>query len=306
MVNKIFNLTEIWALLALFALEIVLIKKSQISFDSYSGVLLAVIGLLVISLIYGKNGRSLKLSQMAYFGAITIASGIAGLILSYLAAAASHKLFDEEYAALDAALGLNFLEWFVFLETQPLLNYILKLAYSSLLLQLAFSVVYFSHTLQTNRNKELFWIVLLSATVTSALSAIFPALGPHYHFNFLMDKAIHIPDVLLLRSLAAETFSVTELEGIIVLPSFHTVLAIVFSYVHRGRQVIFPAILTLNLLMLISTPTHGGHYFADIIAGAGVAIGSIAFVRHINAKNNVTPAVVSSQRKKEFACLDKA
>ena len=75
-----------------------------------------------------------------------------------------------------------------------------------------------------------------------------------------------------LRNGEMTRISLTQVNGLITFPSFHAALAIILIYASRGVKVLFPAFLVLNLLMLAATPTVGGHYFIDIIAGACVVL----------------------------------
>ncbi|WP_157696128.1 phosphatase PAP2 family protein [Caballeronia temeraria] len=56
------------------------------------------------------------------------------------------------------------------------------------------------------------------------------------------------------------------------MPSFHTALAVLFTYsLARFRWLLCIAI-PLNVTMIISTPTQGGHYLADVVAGLFLSI----------------------------------
>jgi membrane-associated phospholipid phosphatase len=65
------------------------------------------------------------------------------------------------------------------------------------------------------------------------------------------------------------------------MPSFHTVLAILFTYAHRPPSRSFIPVAMLNLVMLVSIPFAGHHYVIDMIAGAALAAATIAIVRAV-------------------------
>jgi membrane-associated phospholipid phosphatase len=153
-------------------------------------------------------------------------------------------------------------------------------AYASGLIQIFVSVIYFSHAGQSERNKELWWASNISLTLTAFFSGIFPALGAFHYYNTELTYAQHLPDLLALRNGSVTTFMLGEMQGIISMPSYHTIMAIISIYTFRGIGVWFPFICLLNILMLISIPTHGGHYLVDMIAGAVVAGAAIYFVRY--------------------------
>jgi membrane-associated phospholipid phosphatase len=63
-------------------------------------------------------------------------------------------------------------------------------------------------------------------------------------------------------------------------------LAIVTTYAARGLRVVFPCLLALNTLMIVSTVPYGGHYLVDVLAGGVIALLAIVGVRAIGG----TPA----------------
>ena len=78
--------------------------------------------------------------------------------------------------------------------------------------------------------------------------------------------------------LPAASFAVNEFQGLITMPSYHTVLAILIIYVYRGCGRLFTLALAFNGLMLLSLPSEGGHYVIDVIAGIAVVAVTIAVI----------------------------
>ena len=56
-------------------------------------------------------------------------------------------------------------------------------------------------------------------------------------------------------------------QGLVSMPSFHTALAVLFTYSLRRIGWLFSIAVPLNVVMILSTPTQGGHYLADVVAG---------------------------------------
>ena len=79
------------------------------------------------------------------------------------------------------------------------------------------------------------------------------------------------------------------MEGIVRFPSFHTALAVIFTYAHRGIRWSFPPVAALNGVMLRSIPSEGGHYLVDMIAGGAVALVAIGLVRAVLARTESAP-----------------
>jgi membrane-associated phospholipid phosphatase len=97
--------------------------------------------------------------------------------------------------------------------------------------------------------------------------------------HFVGRQTEDIVVLMSLRAGGAHTFSIDRLQGIITFPSFHTILSIIFIYVHRPPARSFVPVAILNALMLLAIPSVGHHYLIDMISGAAVAAVCIAIVR---------------------------
>lgn len=267
-----------WILLFLGILDLVLSWLAGYAFTEFSSALAIIAIMAGISYGYGR-GRSKAIADMGYYAAMWIAFTVLGVIFTYLMANSRLPLFDDQFAQFDAAIGFDWLRWHRFLASVPYANTLLYMAYSSLLLQIVLSVMYFSHIGQSRRNAELLWNAFISLLLTGVLSAFFPALGAFHYFQTDLPQAVHLPHLLALRDGSMRVFPLNQMQGIIAFPSFHTVMAILFTYAFRGRGVWFLLIGLLNLLMLLSTPTLGGHYLVDMLFGALIAGLAIYFVR---------------------------
>nr|WP_208101989.1 phosphatase PAP2 family protein [Burkholderia sp. D-99] len=87
----------------------------------------------------------------------------------------------------------------------------------------------------------------------------------------------------LLHSGQLRQFCLPESQGLVSLPSFHVMLALLLAYVVRHVRHVFLASVVLHVVMIVSTPTQGGHYLADVIAGIVFGVLSIAVVRRRTA-----------------------
>lgn len=274
------GIAPVLALIFLGTLDVGLSYFAGYEFTGFASSLVVTAVMAGISYVYGRTGRSRAIAEMAYYAALWIAFTMLGVIFTYLMASPRLPLFDGIFARLDSAIGFEWLRWYGFLAEFRFVNLVLGFAYSSLILQIAGSIIYFSHIGQREKNSELWWSALISLVFTGALSAIFPALGAFHYYNVEIAKAIHLPHLLALRDGSMTIFSLHGMQGIIAFPSYHTVMAILFAYAYRGKGVWFLLIGLLNILMLLSTPTFGGHYLVDMVAGALVAGLAIYVVRH--------------------------
>jgi membrane-associated phospholipid phosphatase len=52
----------------------------------------------------------------------------------------------------------------------------------------------------------------------------------------------------------------------------------------RHVRRLFPIFIVLNTLMVISTPSHGGHYVVDVVAGIAVGVLAVWISRKVFAR----------------------
>ena len=77
-------------------------------------------------------------------------------------------------------------------------------------------------------------------------------------------------DALVAIRNGTAVVDLTQLKGIISFPSFHAVMAVLLTRIHRGSRLLWP-MAALNAVMLLSVLSEGGHYLVDAIAGAAIA-----------------------------------
>lgn len=230
-----------------------------------------------VALLCDRAGRAKAWADGAYSLALWLVMLQVLNVLSFLAATLGGPLYDDQLEKIDAALGFSWRAWHDFVAAGPMFNAVLAVAYYSGLLQVLASLIYFAAIRQRAGNQELWWTALIGMLLTVATSALVPAIGAFAHFQADLARADHLTTLLALRDGSVTHFS--ETKGIVTLPSYHTTQAILLMYVHRAQPRVLPSVVLLNLLMLLSTPTFGGHYLVDMIAGAGVAAAAILAVR---------------------------
>ncbi len=238
---------------------------------------------VLVSFVYRKLRPAPPIARLASYAALWIVFTAVGCIFTYLAASVSRPLIDGYLTSFDHSLGFDWIEWSNDVHRYVLLTGILRAAYDSLGLQIVVSIIVLSFGPGPDRNAELLLGAILSLTLTAVISAVWPTLGPWTPFNdryASSDDLLNARDVLTMRAGGSPSFALARLRGIVTFPSYHTVLAILFAYAHRGRWS-FPVLLVINCLMIASIPSEGGHYLSDVLAGAGLAVVAIAAARVI-------------------------
>jgi len=284
-------------------------RHAGLTFSHWTQVVVLTGLLLAIGFFYGSIRRNAQLADMALWGALVAACSVAAAIFTYLTATLGFPLVDSELVTIDAGLGFRWPAWFQFVNSHPLLKTLFVILYTSLLPECAASILYFAHRSRSDRIAEFLLGALISILIAATISGIFPALGAFAHFGVPGPTWANYPSHLLaLREGGAASFSVNEFQGIITMPSYHTVLAILIIYAYRGFGRLFALALALNGLMLLSLPSEGGHYVIDVIAGVAVVAVTIAITsaaartrwwRQLSRANATTQRSTASKRTGE-------
>lgn len=215
----------------------------------------------------------LSLMQVLLFSAL-------GSILSYLLAREGGALMDEQLAAWDRAMGLDWLTFITWVDRHGWMVLPLRLAYASLIPQIILLVITFGFTGHIKQMRMMIFAAILSGTIAILISPLVPALSNYVHlglkpgdFGTINPYAgyIHLHDYLALRNGTMTSMSLATAQGIITFPSYHAALATVTLWSFwRAPYLRWPGTL-LALLTIIATPVDGGHYFIDVLAGCAIA-----------------------------------
>lgn len=202
-----------------------------------------------------------------------------GGALSYSAMATGLPLWDATFDAMDKAIGFDWPALLAWTGRHPDIAFALKLAYASMLPQMALVIVALV-TVRAFGELDRFLLGFgLSALMTMALCAVTPALCAGFFYREAVEAQPHlgltwnsVAHVLALRSGEMTFVSMATAEGIVTMPSFHTVCAALFAVAFwHVRWLRWPG-LALNAAMLAATPIIGGHYLVDLLAGLVVAM----------------------------------
>jgi hypothetical protein len=284
------NHAIIWlALGAIAFVDAFLCGAAGLSFSDWSRRLSFTAAIAAIGLFYHWRRRDARIAGLAHWIVAWVAFSIAGAILTYRAARHGAAWSDEMLAGLDRGLGFNWAAWFEFVNSDLAIKLVLAIAYTSLMPQILLSVIYFSWRRWDARNCEFLANVIVALLLTSAVFALFPALGPGAAIPELAK--LYLVDLVGLHDGSLSSFDINKLNGIVAFPSFHAVLGVLLTYAHRGGALLFP-VAALNAVMLVSIPSEGGHYLIDVLAGVATAVFAIVAIRgaQLDRVNAMRPA----------------
>src|SRR5437763_702260 len=281
--------SRVWLMLAgLSACDFLWCASLKLGLSHWWPLALASLALLGLTLGCRISGAGPRIAAVAEWVLLWLIFSVAGALLTYLAAAQDGPVYDARLALADAKLGFNWAAWLDFVATHPALKLVLAVPYHSLVAQVVLSVLWLSWRGRDDRNAELLVNATLGLLMTTALFFLFPTLGPCVGVPACQDA--YVEDLVGLRHGSLPSLDMMLLKGVIAFPSFHAVLAILFTYAHRGSRVFGP-VAVFNALMLLSVPSEGGHYLVDVLGGVTVGGLAILMTRALPAR---TPALATA------------
>jgi membrane-associated phospholipid phosphatase len=214
-------------------------------------------------------------------------------LLSVVLAASALPYRDAELAAIDRMIfGLDWLTMARAAIDWPLLSKALSYAYASIMQQPQVLLLVLVVVNQLDRARTFICAWTIALLITVAVFPFVPALGGYLHYgikpgevpSILVQAAwLHVDILGAARDGTLTSLSAKTMEGIITFPSFHTAAAVLLAWSFWGVPYLRWAAAALNVVMIISTPLVGGHYFVDVLAGILMAWAAIKIAGHLSS-----------------------
>jgi hypothetical protein len=231
---------------------------------------------VLIPLMLARYRQNVQIRTALVCCALFIYFSLAAVVLGYLVVGTNAPLIDEQLAKCDRVLGFDWPKIFQWIKQKPPLDLVLGLAYSSILPQIGVVTVYLAFTNRREQLAEFNSVLVATALVTIIVSGFFPAAGPFkYYSNIVHADVSMLSHFEPVRRGTLRTIDLVRAQGLVSMPSFHTIMAILLAYAMRDTRM-RSSFLILNVAVIVSTPTHGGHYLVDLIAGAATVAAVIA------------------------------
>ncbi|MEW6641876.1 MAG: phosphatase PAP2 family protein [Pseudomonadota bacterium] len=216
------------------------------------------------------------------------------VVFTYLSASIGWPLRDAQLASIDRWMGFDWPGFLALSNANAWWARVLVLAYDSSGPQLILVFLLLGLAGRRARLAELSLLLSLTAVATILLYLVVPAAGAYAYYAPAPELFDHFDpqagmwhyDVLReLRAGAAPAFAFEGSQGIVVFPSFHTMLAMLMPYAVRDIKPLFFPAAALNALVIISTVPEGGHHLIDVLAGIVMACAAIGVVRRLSSPN---------------------
>ncbi|ULX53338.1 hypothetical protein A9P79_15195 [Cupriavidus taiwanensis] len=212
-----------------------------------------------------------RLALVAHSGAMLVAFTNVMGVMSYLLVTLAPPLVDGRLAALDQMLGFDWPRAYAWVRAHPGIDFVLKLAYMSGLAQLVLIPILTGLLGQAAYLREFLANLMLSCVLLLLIAAPWPAAGAYVSYGLASpDEVATVAHFAQLRDGTMQVFDLGHMQGLVSLPSYHTALALIFMQAMRWTKIGFLLACVLNGLMILSTPTEGGHYLVDVVAGVGL------------------------------------
>ncbi len=201
-------------------------------------------------------------------------------VLSYLCGTIRAPLIDDSLLRFDSAIGFDWLATYRWVHAHALVKQAFDFAYHSISWQFVAVPAIVGLSGRQQDLADFVMNLMISSVLVLLISTAFPATSAFLRYAITDPNTVStITDFDLLRSGTLRAFNLDEMQGLVTMPSFHTTLAILFAYAFRRVPMLFPAALVLNVLLIVSTPTQGGHYVADLFGGALLSLVTISLAR---------------------------
>ncbi|MCC8983207.1 phosphatase PAP2 family protein [Bradyrhizobium acaciae] len=243
------------------------------------------VALIAIGLIYSRIRPDHHLACFAATSTRLAAFNIVAIVLSYLAASAHFPLVDNDLAAADRAIGFDWLAFFNWTKLEnPTMGWTLDLVYETIVIQVFVMLIVLNATGRLERAREFSRLFATTLLLIIPLSMLLPAEGAWAHYGVAqLTSAYYLPDFYAIRAGLMRTIDLGHVTGIVQFPSFHAALGLILILSVRGTFLWIPY-LALNVVMIVSALTAGGHYLTDVIIGLATVPAAILILRALAAE----------------------
>ncbi|TCF96607.1 hypothetical protein BZM26_36610 [Paraburkholderia strydomiana] len=211
----------------------------------------------------------------------------ASATLSYLVVATAFPLVDLQLAVADRLIGFDWGAYYAWAQTHPLYLYVIGVAYRSMGAQIFMVAVCLSFSRQFVQLFEYIWASSLTLLFAITVSMVWPAEGASKFYGDRWHADVsQMSHFELLRSGAMRSVDLRHIEGLVSMPSYHTISAVLLCWGVRRTPLVYVAV-PLNIAMVLATPIVGGHYLVDTLAGAIVAAAALALLGRARAVRTI-------------------
>lgn len=201
------------------------------------------------------------------------------IFATFLAMRINMPLADVLLSNADRMLGFDWVGLIRLLDQNRVLILMLGASYVSFSAQVFGIPLLLTLTGHANRARQMLFCFGAICLTACMVSVFFPAAGAFVAYmpdqlNNLDPGFVNqfLPSFEAVRSDPGFVLRPKNAEGIVTFPSVHAAVALLAIWGAWTLRWLRIPIVTLNVLMMLSTFTHGGHYLVDVLAGSVLAV----------------------------------
>lgn len=229
--------------------------------------LLALIILIIylgLVLTFGKKSReSNSGKELLYFFAVM---SLIAFATNAVQLTPFHPI-DVHIVKLESKLNINMIGIVTWTNKYPLFKKILELIYDSLPYQMSIIPLLIIASGRFYLLREYYFLLLVSTLIGFLFYYFFPTTAPASMFSSPLFSSEQIATGFKFNQIHNHINPTTIEGGLIALPSFHTVWAILCVYLLKEWMIPFVILLTINIFLIGSCVLLGWHYPIDLLGG---------------------------------------
>lgn len=237
-----------------------------------------------------KDRQAMATQTLMGLGAFVLFNAAADVLDYILTGSVVLPEWDSRFAAWDLALGFHWLDWYHWVQSVPVFHDTLRVVYDLVGGEIVLLVIALPMSGHIRRARWLVLWYMVTALITILVGLLMPARGAFVYYHLpIAQHTGYVPVMADLRAGTLHTINLLNSQGLVVFPSFHAALAVICAAGAWSWKWFRYPLLILNLLIIISAPSQGGHYGVDVLAGTALALATIAVVRP--ARTTAVPGI---------------
>lgn len=193
-------------------------------------------------------------------------------------------VIDKEILSLEHYFNINIPEILIWTSSHPYFKSLLGIVYDSLPYQMALLPLIVIAAGKFSLIREYYFLMLFSALLGFVFYYFFPTAAPASIMKSLLFSPEQVATGLKFYQIHHHIKPTTQDGGLIALPSFHTIWALMGVYLLKDWTIPCLFLLIINLLLIISCVLLGWHYVTDVVAALATLAISFGFLRVIKIK----------------------
>ncbi|MBN9231407.1 MAG: hypothetical protein BGO90_05860 [Legionella sp. 40-6] len=186
---------------------------------------------------------------------------------------------DTQIITFEQRLHIDMAKIIAWTHTHPLIKRLLEFSYASIDYQLSLIPVVVILSGHISWLREFYYFLIVTVLIGFSFYYIFPTTAPASNILSPLFGADQLATGLKFTQIHQHIIPTTNEGGLIAMPSFHAIWAILCVYLIREWRLAASLLALNNLLLLLSCVLLGWHYPSDLIGSILVLIPAFAWNR---------------------------